>query len=87
MHRSTVGGKRRPNKETTLEYHCFSHPPFEDNEYCLFSLKDAVFYPHYGDFETKEEQRQRCRNVHPRADLAVIPNEEWNQVLNAFILQ
>ena len=44
MHRSTVGGKVRPSKKTTaavtqLKYHCYNHPPFEEREYCLFSLK------------------------------------------------
>ena len=44
MHRSTVGGKVRPSKKTTaavtpLKYHCYNHPPFEEKEYCLFSLK------------------------------------------------
>ena len=44
MHRSTVGGKVRPTKRATenvapLQYNCFDHPPFEHQEYCLFSLK------------------------------------------------
>ena len=44
MHRSTVGGKVKPSKKATeglipLEYSCHNYPPFEDNEYCLFSLR------------------------------------------------
>ena len=44
MHRSTVGGKVKPSKKATeglipLEYSCHNHAPFEENEYCLFSLK------------------------------------------------
>lgn len=44
MHRSTVGGKVKPSKKATeglipLEYSCHNYPPFEENEYCLFSLK------------------------------------------------
>ena len=42
--------------------------------------KDSVFYPRYGEFETLDEQRKRCQNVHKLADLAVVPNEDWNQV-------
>ena len=47
MHRSTVAGKVRPSKKTTeavtpLKYHCYNHPPFENREYCLFSLKVNV---------------------------------------------
>ena len=43
-YRSTVGGKVKPSKNPTeavipLKYECFNHAPFEDNEYCLFSLK------------------------------------------------
>ena len=43
-YRSTVGGKVKPSKNPTeavipLKYECFNHVPFEDNEYCLFSLK------------------------------------------------
>ena len=46
-YRSTVGGKVKPSKNPTeavipLKYECFKHAPFEDNEYCLFSLK--VFF-------------------------------------------
>ena len=118
MHRSTVGGKVKPSKKATeglipLEYSCHNYPPFEDNEYCLFSLRvkslkkkismsfqkvqqrkytstyifflqNSVFYPRYGEFETTDEQRQRCKNVHKNADLAVIPNEIWNKVCKHF---
>ena len=122
MHRSTVGGKVKPSKKATeglipLEYSCHNYAPFEDNEYCLFSLKvyewqkvikneismsfqkvqqkswnlylvyflqNSVFYPRYGEFETTDEQRQRCKNVHKNADLAVIPNEIWNKVCKHF---
>ena len=71
MHRSTVAGKVKPSKNpihgaVPLEYHCFSHPPFEATEYCLFSLKNAVFYPRYGEFETKEQQRRRCQYIHAK---------------------
>ena len=73
MHRSTVSGKVKPSKSPTqgvvpLQYNCFNHPPFEAKEYCLFSLKNAVFYPRYGEFETKEEQRKRCKNVHAQVN-------------------
>ena len=37
-----------------------------------------MFYPRYGEFETKEEQGKRCQNVHDKADMAVIPNQLWN---------
>ena len=43
-------------------------------------MQGSVFYPRYGEFETIEEQRKRCQNVHDKADLALIPNEAWNQV-------
>ena len=44
MHRSTVPGKVKPSKKPTealipLKYECFNHAPFENEEYCLFSLK------------------------------------------------
>ena len=86
MHRTTVGGKKKPSKDTRdgevpLQYHCHNYPPFDAGQYCLFTLSDAVFYPRYGEFETVEDQRQRCRNVHKNADLAVIPTEEWNKVI------
>ena len=45
-------------------------------------LQNSVFYPRYGEFETTDEQRQRCKNIHKNADLAVIPNEIWNKVCN-----
>ena len=48
--------------------------------YHFLFFKGSVFYPRYGEFETIEEQRQRCKNVHPEADLALIPNEFWNNV-------
>ena len=84
MHRSTVAGKVKPSKLPSqaaipLQYHCFNHPPFDSMDYCLFSLKESLFYPRYGQFETVEEQRRRCQNVHVQADLAVIPNEIWNE--------
>ena len=49
MHRSTVGGKVRPTKRSTenvapLQYNCFDHPPFQHQEYCLFSLKVWELY-------------------------------------------
>ena len=54
----------------------------------LFLLQNAVFYPRYGEFETKDEQRKRCQNVHDKADMAVIPNEIWNkeasEIVSAF---
>ena len=54
----------------------------------LFLLQNAVFYPRYGEFETKDEQRKRCQNVHDKADMAVIPNEIWNneasKIVSAF---
>ena len=91
MHRTTVGGKKKPSKDTRngevpLQYHCHNYPPFDAGQYCLFTLSDAVFYPRYGEFETVEDQRQRCRNVHKNADLAVIPTEEWNKVIMIMIL-
>ena len=46
----------------------------------FYHNKDSVFYPRYGEFETLDEQRKRCQNVHKLADLAVVPNEVWNQV-------
>ena len=84
MHRLTVAGKVRPSKFTSqasipLKYHCFNHPPFESREYCLFSLKESLFYPRYGEFESIEAQRKRCQNVHAQADLALVPNGIWNK--------
>ena len=86
MHRSTVAGKVKPSKLPSqaaipLQYHCFNHPPFDriPGGYCLFSLKESLFYPRYGEFETIEEQRRRCQNVHWQADLALVPNEIWNE--------
>ena len=50
MHRSTVAGKVRPSKQTInaavpLAYKCHSYAPFEDTEYCLFSLKVIFHLP------------------------------------------
>ena len=39
MHRTTVGGSIKPTKQTGLNYVCRNHAPFQDQEYCLFSLK------------------------------------------------
>lgn len=39
MHRTTVAGKKRPSKRIDLEFVCANHAPFENSEYCLFSLK------------------------------------------------
>lgn len=44
MHRTTVGGTKRPSKQTDLNYVCQKHPPFEQHEYCLFSLKVSQFF-------------------------------------------
>ncbi|XP_033762146.1 uncharacterized protein LOC117343764 [Pecten maximus] len=53
MHRSTVRGDRPPSKDSTIKYECAQFEPFQ-NGYCLFSLKDSVFYPRYGIFDTRE---------------------------------
>ncbi|OWF45165.1 uncharacterized protein LOC110457383 [Mizuhopecten yessoensis] len=84
MHRSTVRGEKPPSKKTSIQYACDTFAPHEDG-YCLFSLKDSVFYPRYGVFDTKDVARQRCEGVNAHADLAVIPNKKWNDVAKKII--
>ncbi|XP_033727523.1 uncharacterized protein LOC117316851 [Pecten maximus] len=84
MHRSTVRGEHPPSKQTSVHYECDTIAPHLDG-YCLFSLKDSVFYPRYGIFDTKDVARQRCKGVNPYADLAVIPNENWTNVVKKIV--
>lgn len=44
----------------------------------MLIFQGSIFYPRYGEFDTLAQQRQRCKNVHKKADLALIPNELWN---------
>lgn len=84
MHRSSVKGIHVPNKKTNIHYECGYDTPFKDG-YCFFSLKDSVYYPVTGAFDTIETARHRCRNVNKYADLATIPNETWNELAKKVI--
>ncbi|XP_060082270.1 uncharacterized protein LOC132561589 [Ylistrum balloti] len=84
MHRSTVRGDHPPSKESSIQYECERFAPHTDG-YCYFSLKGSVFYPRYGFFDTKDTARQRCQGINADADLAVIPNKEWNDVAKKII--
>ncbi|XP_069106500.1 (S)-phenoxypropionate/alpha-ketoglutarate-dioxygenase-like [Argopecten irradians] len=84
MHRSTVRGTKDPSKQTSVHYECDNFAPFEDG-YCIFSLKDSVFYPRYGIFDARDVARQRCKGVNSNADLAVIWNENWSGVVKRII--
>ncbi|OWF54716.1 uncharacterized protein LOC110441476 [Mizuhopecten yessoensis] len=84
MHRSTVRGDRPPSKTSSIKYACAQFEPFASG-YCLFSLKDSVFYPRYGFFDTRDAARQRCKSIDEGADLATIPNKKWNNLAKTII--
>ena len=86
IHRTTARGVSKPSKDTNVDYRCEEFPPFDkDGGYCLFSLKDLVFHPRLGFFDSQPAARQRCQRVNPFSDLATIPNEEWNHFAKPII--
>jgi len=84
MRRSTVRGTMKPNKTSRIQYRCTDSSP-EDEAYCFFSLKDSVYYPRIGKFETQSVARQRCRNINKNADLATITSLEQNSIAAGII--
>ena len=84
IHRTTARGVTKPSKNTNIDYQCAKLKPFEDG-YCLFSLKDSVFYPRLGFYDSQSTARQRCNDVNRFADLATISNEEWNNFAKPII--
>ena len=80
IHRSTTFGESKPSKESKVDYKCANFPPFEEG-YCLFSLKGSVYYPRVGYFDSQPVARKRCKDFNRYADLAVILNEDWNDLV------
>jgi alpha-ketoglutarate-dependent taurine dioxygenase len=85
IHRSSVQGEIPPNKSTRIEYECGHLPPFTEDGYCLFSLKNSVYYTRVGYFDDQATARKRCQNIHKQADLTVIYTEEWNDIASKII--
>ncbi|XP_053400825.1 uncharacterized protein LOC123558892 [Mercenaria mercenaria] len=85
MSRTTVLGEHRPTKKSNMQYECSNLTPFESG-YCLFSLKDSVYYPRVGVFDSQDNARKHCTRVNKYADLAVLPTVEWNDKVKGIIL-
>ncbi|KAK3092843.1 hypothetical protein FSP39_007816 [Pinctada imbricata] len=86
IHRSTVQGESKPSKEVKVNYKCAKFSPFDEG-YCIFSLKDSVFYPRVGYFDSQPVARQRCKSFNKFADLAAIHSEEWNDLVKSIITE
>lgn len=84
MSRTTVLGEEKPTKVSNIQYECSMLPPF-DSGYCLFSLKDSVFYPKIGEFDSQEKARKHCKRINEHADLAILPTVEWNDKVKPII--
>ncbi|KAH3777569.1 hypothetical protein DPMN_179016 [Dreissena polymorpha] len=77
MTRTTVRGENLPSVTSHIKYEFSKMSPFE-NGYCVFSLKDSVYYPRFGVFDSHEHAGKHCQRLNKHADLAVLPTVEWN---------
>lgn len=84
MSRTTALGEQKPRKTSNIKYECRRLPPFESG-YCLFSLKDSVYYPKLGIFDTQEVARNRCLGINKQADLATLHTLEWNELAREIV--